>query len=305
MRRQLGGKEQRTPLHPPPVVALSREDFAIGPASGLRVTWLGHSTTLIEIDGHRVLVDPVFGDRVSPLQWIGPRRFHPPPLPLAELPSLDAVILTHDHYDHLDMEVIRFLANRTEERKPPIVTALGVGAHLERWGIETERITELDWNESTRVGELEITATPARHFSGRGLRRNNTLWASWVIAGAKHRVFHTGDTGFFEAFRKIGAAHGPFDVNLVKIGAYDPEWPDIHLTPEDAVRMHQMLGGPLLIPIHWGTFNLAFHAWNEPPDRLVAAAQNAGVRIAIPRPGERIEPSAPPAVTTWWRQQRT
>jgi L-ascorbate metabolism protein UlaG (beta-lactamase superfamily) len=302
LRRQFGGDEQRTPLHPPPIVTLTAADYAVAPASGLRITWLGHSSTLIEIDGARVLIDPVFDMRVSPTQLFGPRRFHAPPLPLAELPALDAVILTHDHYDHLDMAVVRFLARSARHRGTHFVTALGVGAHLERWGVAPSRITELDWGDRAHVGGLAMTATPARHFSGRGLKRNGTLWASWVIAGEGHRVFHSGDSGFFDGAAKIGAEHGPFDVNLVKIGAYAPEWPDIHLTPEDAVRMHGLLGGPLLMPIHWGTFNLAFHAWNEPPERLVVAANEAGVRVAIPRPGERVEPVNPPAVDPWWRE---
>jgi L-ascorbate metabolism protein UlaG (beta-lactamase superfamily) len=223
-------------------------------------------------------------------------------LPLAELPSLEAVILTHDHYDHLDMAVMRFLAASPLHRATRFITALGVGAHLERWGVGEDRISELDWGDSVRVGTLTITATPARHFSGRTLKRNRTLWASWVVAGPEHRVFHTGDTGYFEAVNHIGSEHGPFDVNLIKIGAYAPEWPDIHLTPEDALRLHAMLGGRLLLPIHWGTFNLAFHSWNEPPERLLAAVGAAAVRLVVPRPGERVEPIDPQPVVPWWRQ---
>jgi L-ascorbate metabolism protein UlaG (beta-lactamase superfamily) len=301
MKQLLFGHEARVPKRPPPIVSLTRSAFADAPPSGLRVTWLGHSTTLIEIDGARVLVDPIWSDRVSPSQAIGPKRFHAPPLPFDQLPALDAVIITHDHYDHLDAPMIQALAAAPAHANTPFITTLGVGAHLEAWGVAPERITELDWNESTQVATLTITATPARHFSGRAFHRDRTLWASWVIAGPAHRVFHIGDSGLFDGMAAIGKAHGPFDLTLVKIGAYAPEWPDIHLTPEDAVRVHQMLGGPLMLPIHWGTFNLAMHAWNEPAERLLVAAERAGVRITVPRPGEMVEPASPPVVESWWR----
>lgn len=301
LRRQFGGKEERVPRGTIPIVPLTRASYDAPPESGLRITWLGHSTTLIEIDGFRVLVDPVFGTRVSPTQFVGPKRFHAPPLPLAEMPALDAIIITHDHYDHLDMGAVRTLARSPLQERVQWITTLGVGAHLEHWGIPATRISELDWGDAARVGDLAITAQPARHFSGRGTERNQTLWASWVIAGPSHRIFHSGDTGFFDDLARIGAKHGPFDLSMIKIGAYDALWPDIHLNPEDAVRVHAMLTGGVLLPIHWGTFNLAFHAWNEPPDRLLAAAEGSGVRIAIPRPGQFVEPAALPPLDPWWR----
>lgn len=301
LRRQLLGKEQRHPSAPIPIVPLTRANFASPPASGLRVTWLGHSTTLIEIDGFRVLVDPVWCQRVSPSQLVGPKRFHPPPVALADLPPLDVVLITHDHYDHLDMDAVRALASNPSQQRMQFVTALGVGAHLESWGIPGRRITELDWSDTAHVGALRMTAMPARHFSGRTLARNQTLWASWVIAGPAHRVFHSGDTGFFEGIAVVGEKHAPFDLAMIKIGAYDEAWPDIHLDPESAVRVHELIGGGLLLPIHWGTFNLAFHAWDEPPERLVAAAGRAvNTRLVMPRPGQPVEPANPPAVETWW-----
>ncbi|MEX2154499.1 MAG: MBL fold metallo-hydrolase [Gemmatimonadaceae bacterium] len=302
LRSQLGGKEQRVPKLPLPIVRRAAGDFATPPGSGLRVTWLGHATVLIEIDGARVLVDPVFGERASPVQFAGPKRFHPPPLPLTAMPPLDVVLITHDHFDHLDRAAVANLANSASQMKTRFVTTLGVGARLEKYGVAATRITELDWDASVRVGPLTITATPARHFSGRGiLDRNKTLWASWVIDGPRHRVFHSGDTGFFDGPADVGRTHGPFDLTMIKIGAYGMTWPDIHLTPEDALRVHQMLRGKLMLPIHWGTFNLAFHAWHEPPERLLAAASAAGAKLVMPRPGQSIEPSQPPPVDTWWR----
>ncbi len=304
VRRWLAGPEQRVPPGPIPIIVRTRADFAELPPSGLRATWLGHSTVLVEIDGARILFDPVWARRVSPSSLIGPRRFFPPPLALEDLPPLDAILASHDHYDHLDRGVIRALARSKAQARAHFVVPLGVGAHLERWGVAAARITELDWSESTSVGPLTVTATPARHFSGRGLTgRDHTLWASWSIAGPKHRVFHSGDTGPFGGFVEIGARHGPFDLTLVKIGAYDVDWPDIHLNPEQAVDANAKLRGELMLPIHWGTFNLAFHAWDEPADRVVAAAAS-GTRLVIPRPGEFVEPANALAVDPWWKSVR-
>ena len=288
-----------------PIVTLTRADFAQPPASGLRATWLGHSTVLVEIDGARILTDPVWARRASPSSLVGPKRFHPPPLPIEELPPLDAILASHDHYDHLDRDVVRALAGSTTQTKLRWIVPLGVGAHLEKWGVSADRITELDWSESTTVGPLTITATPARHFSGRGITdRNHTLWASFAVAGPRHRVFHSGDTGPFAGFLDIGNTHGPFDLTFIKIGAYGDGWPDIHLTPEQAVEANGKLRGRLLLPIHWGTFNLAYHAWDDPVERVVAAATATGTRLVVPKPGESIEPAAAGPVVPWWRAVR-
>jgi L-ascorbate metabolism protein UlaG (beta-lactamase superfamily) len=305
LRQWLGGHEQRTPPGPLPIVRRTRADFVTPPKSGLRATWLGHSTVLVEIDGARILFDPVWARRASPSSLLGPKRFHEPPLPIAELPPLDAVIASHDHYDHLDRGVVRALAADPAQAHVRFIVPLGVGAHLEKWGIEAARITELDWSDSTRLGALTITATPARHFSGRGLSRNHTLWASFSVAGPAHRVFHSGDTGPFAGFPAIGAQHGPFDLTLIKIGAYGDGWPDIHLNPEQALDAHAKLRGKVLLPIHWGTFNLAFHAWDEPAERIVAGAV-MGTKLVVPRQGESVEPDTVQAVapTAWWRTVR-
>ena len=298
-------KEQR-PLRAPggtvPVHATTLADLAKPPTTGLRVTWMGHSSVLAEIDGHRVLFDPVWGERCSPFPFVGPRRLHPVPLPLAALGPVDVVVVSHDHYDHLDMPTIKALAGTDTVFAVP----LGVGAHLEHWGVSADRLRELDWHESTKVRGLTLTATPARHFCGRGLRNTqHTLWASWSVAGEEHRVYHSGDTGYFEGFREIGASHGPFDVTMIQIGAYSEFWPDIHMTPEEGLRAHLDLQGGtphgVLLPIHWGTFNLAPHPWAEPGEWTKEAAEEAGQAVALPRPGEPFEPAGKLPADAWWR----
>ena len=298
MARALLRSEGRKPSG---AIPLARPDLSSPPASGLRLTWLGHATVLAELDGRRVLFDPVWGMRCSPFSFVGPRRLHPAPVPLSSLGRLDVVVISHDHYDHLDLPTIRELAASDVHFAIP----LGVGAHLERWGVPPERFDELDWHETAEIAGLTLTATPARHFCGRGLRnKQRTLWASWTVAGPEHRVFHSGDTGYFPGFAEIGAEHGPFDATMIQIGAYSEFWPDIHMTPEEGLRAHLDLTGTTgaLLPIHWGTFNLAPHPWAEPGERTLAAAAEAGVRAAVPVPGGSFEPSAPALPDTpWWR----
>jgi L-ascorbate metabolism protein UlaG (beta-lactamase superfamily) len=275
-------------------------------ANGLHITWLGHATTLVEIDGRRVLLDPVWSDRCSPSPVVGPRRLHQTPYRLDDLPEIDAVVISHDHYDHLDMPTVQALAR---DQSAPFLVPLGVGAHLERWGVPASRIIELDWDESATVSGVRFTITAARHFSGRGFARDGTLWGSWVIAGptspsdagAGRKVFYTGDTGYFDGFARIGAEHGPFDATLVQVGAYGEGWPDIHMTPEDGVRAHRDVRGRLMIPVHWCTYVLAFHAWAEPVDRTWREAKECDVRLAIPRPGQRVDVDNPPEVDGWWQ----
>ncbi|MFK4153583.1 MBL fold metallo-hydrolase [Streptomyces fungicidicus] len=285
------------PVHPTTLADISRP-----PATGLRLTWMGHSGVLAEIDGHRVLFDPVWGERCSPFPFAGPRRLHPVPLPLAALGPVDVVVISHDHYDHLDLPTIKALAGTDTLFAVP----LGVGAHLERWGVSAGRLRELDWQETTKVGGLTLTATPARHFCGRGLRNTqHTLWASWVVEGEEHRVYHSGDTGYFDGFKDIGAGHGPFDATMIQVGAYSDFWPDIHMTPEEGVRAHLDLQGGdsagVLLPIHWATFNLAPHAWAEPGEWMRDAGEEAGQAVAFPRPGEPFEPAGELPVEPWWR----
>jgi L-ascorbate metabolism protein UlaG (beta-lactamase superfamily) len=300
LRELVFGKERRRPRSAVPLVTPSASELAAAPADGLRLTWLGHATALVEMEGRRVLIDPVWSDRVSPSQAVGPRRIHPVPLALDALPPLAAVVISHDHYDHLDMRTIRLLAAL---QQMPFVVPLGVGVHLERWGIPPERIIELDWEESAVLDGLTLTATASRHFSGRRKPgENTTLWASWVVAGRSRRVFYTGDSGYFDDYAKIGAAHGPFDATLIQIGAYSPYWPDIHMTPEEGVATHLAVQGGLLIPVHWATFNLALHSWSEPVERVLTDAATHDVRVAVPMPGQILDVDAVPKSDGWWRK---
>jgi len=299
----LCGGTRRVPTGPLPSVnplqAWSRPSD-----TGLRATWLGHSTVLIEIDGLRVLTDPVWGPRASPSRLAGPKRFQPVPVPLRALPPIDVVLITHDHYDHLDYPTIRELARR----EVPFVTSLGVGAHLQAWGVPPERITELDWWEShtvqcaARKAEVTVTAAPSQHFSGRGLKdRNATLWSSMVLRSDRHAVFFSGDTGLTTEYTAIRDRLGPFDLVMLEVGAFHPAWGDIHLGPENALKALDLLGGGAFLPVHWGTFSLAMHAWDEPAEALLALAPRQGVQLVMPRLGEVVEPSRADPVTPWWR----
>ncbi len=288
---------QRSSGNPPGAIPVERPDLP-GAAQQLAATWLGHATVLLEIDGYRVLADPMFSDRASPSALVGPRRLHPPPLTVPDLPAVDAVLISHDHYDHLDRDTVTAL---TATSAAPFLVPLGIGAHLRGWGVPADRVVELDWDAEHRLGALSLTCTEARHFSGRGPVRNRTLWSSWAIAGPTRRVFFGGDTGYTAAFIEIGHRHGPFDLAVLPIGAYDAAWPDIHLTPEQALRAHRDLTGSVLLPIHWATFNLAPHGWADPIERLLRAAGDRGDAIACPRPGRRITLDQLPEREFWWR----
>ena len=267
-------------------------------AADLGATWLGHATVLLEIEGRWVLTDPVWSDRVSPSQSVGPRRHHPVPMALEELPVLDAVLISHDHYDHLDTATVDVLV-RTQTM--PFVVPLGIGQHLSRWGVPDERIIELDWDETHTVGGVDFTCTEARHFSGRSLGSNTTLWSSWVVTGERRRVYFGGDSGYTPAFADIGALHGPFDLTVLPIGAYDVRWRDVHMDPVEAVRAHGELRGETMLPIHWATFDLAFHEWADPVEWVVREAGDAGVRLAVPQPGGRFDPEGDLPTDPWWR----
>jgi L-ascorbate metabolism protein UlaG (beta-lactamase superfamily) len=291
--------DRRVPKGPLPSMD-PRAQWSKKPRTGLRATWLGHSTVLIEIDGLRVLTDPVWGLRASPSQWAGPKRFQPVPVPIHALPHLDAVVISHDHYDHLDYRTILDLARRDM----PFVTSLGVGAHLEAWGVPAERIIELDWWESYSLPkvDLTVTAAPSQHFSGRGLRsRNSTLWSSMVLRSRRHSVFFSGDTGLTTEYAAIRERLGPFDLVMLEVGAFHPAWGHIHLGPENALEAWALLGKSALLPVHWGTFSLAMHAWDEPAETLLACGSKRGVPLVMPRLGEPVEPAHVERVAPWWR----
>lgn len=303
LKDQVAGNEVRVPPAPIPVVAVDPAALAAPPAStGLRAFWIGHASAWIEIDGLRLLIDPVFSDHASPFA-IGPKRFHPPPIALANLPKIDAVLISHDHYDHLDMATVQHLAARGTAFFVP----LGVGAHLEAWGVPSAQIRELDWWQAQTLGGVKIVCTPTRHYSGRGLGdRKATLWSSWSVLGPAHRFYYSGDTGYSNHFREIGERFGPFDLAFVKIGAYGPgaAWTDIHMTPEDAVHASREVGAKRMFPVHWSTFNLAFHAWDEPIRRAAAAAKAQQVDLVTPRIGEMVVAGQPFASTAWWEDAR-
>lgn len=292
---------RRTPGAPLP--AMDPRDAWLKPAgSGLRATWLGHSTVLIEIDGLRVLTDPVWGQRASPSQLAGPKRFQPVPLALKALPPLDAVVISHDHYDHLDHGTIRELVKL---QSVPFITSLGVGAHLQAWGVPPERIVELDWWEHWQAprAELRIHAAPSQHFSGRSLGdRNATLWSSLVIETPRQRVFFSGDTGLTPEYAAIRERFGRFDLVMLEVGAYHPSWGDIHLGPDNALKALQLLGGGAFLPVHWGTFSLALHDWDQPAEALLTEGPKQGAQLLMPRLGEPVEPAHGEAVQPWWRE---
>jgi L-ascorbate metabolism protein UlaG (beta-lactamase superfamily) len=297
------GRRKRVPHGPLPIVS-PLETWKTAPSSGLRVTWLGHSTLLLEIDGVRLLTDPVWCERASPVQFAGPKRFHPVPISIDQLPKLDAVLLSHDHHDHLCPSSVRALA----ARRMPFVTSLGVGAHLERFGVDPRDITELDWWEKHTIanGAMTIIATPAQHFSGRGLGdRNTTLWSSFVLSTPHRRVFFSADTGPTTELAEIAARFGPFDLSMIEIGAWHPSWGSIHLGPQHALEAFQQLGGGTFLPIHWGTFDLALHVWNEPAETLLALAKPSGARVITPMIGEAVEPSKVDGPNPWWRAMRS
>lgn len=261
---------------------------------------LGHSSVLMHIDSTWILTDPVFSERASPIQWAGPKRFHPAPITASSLPYIDIVIISHDHYDHLDKATIKAI----DEKVGVFVTPLKVGDRLQSWGISREKIIQLDWWQSVSLNNIELVSTPSQHFSGRGLLdRNQTLWSSWVILGSKHRIFFSGDSGYFSGFKSIGERYGPFDFTLMEAGAYNSLWSDIHMMPEESVQAHIDLQGKFMIPIHNGTFDLSMHPWYEPLERISAITANRDVQLVTPAFGEQVVLYAPSLKNRWWLEQ--
>ncbi|WP_144637637.1 MBL fold metallo-hydrolase [Bordetella genomosp. 13] len=285
-----------------PVQALTRADLLAAPDRSL--FRLGHSTVLLKLRGGFWITDPVFAQRASPFQWMGPKRFHAPPIALDDLPPLAGVILSHDHYDHLDHDAVRRLADKADV----FLTPLGVGDRLVAWGVPAGKVRQLDWWQETEAGGLRLALTPSQHFSGRGLfDGDRTLWASWVLidpasqSRPEFRLYFSGDTGYFGGFKEIGQRYGPFDVTLVENGAYNDRWRFVHMVPEETVQAHLDLRGRWLLPIHNGTFDLAMHAWHEPLDRVARIAAQRAVPLLTPAIGARVDLTAPAATTAWWQ----
>ncbi|MYM69286.1 hydrolase [Pseudoduganella sp. FT55W] len=283
------------PSLPIPVHAITQQQLM--DASDRSLFRLGHSTVLLKLNGQFWLTDPVFSERASPVQWAGPQRFHAPPISIDDLPPIKGIILSHDHYDHLDRDAVLKLASKTDH----FITPLGVGDRLISWGIPASKVQQLSWWQATFVAGLKLVATPAQHFSGRGLGdRNKTLWASFVIEDRDVRVFFSGDSGYFDGFKEIGRRYGPFDLTMVETGAYDPQWPDVHMQPEESLQAHIDLRGKVLLPIHNGTFDLSLHAWHDPFDRITQLAEERRLPIATPAIGLPMDIRQPHAETKWW-----
>jgi L-ascorbate metabolism protein UlaG (beta-lactamase superfamily) len=278
-----------------PVLPLTRDQLLAAPDDS--VFRLGHSTMLFKLGGAFYLTDPVFSERASPVQWFGPARFHAPPISIADLPPIEAIILSHDHFDHLDYAAVLALAAKTSH----FITPLGVGERLIGWGVPAAKVRQLDWWQSTHVNDVKLVATPARHFSGRSISdRDSTLWASWVIQHADLKLFFSGDSGYFDGFKKIGERFGPFDLAMIETGAYDAMWPDVHMQPEQTLQAFIDLKGKTLMPVHNGTFDLSMHRWQEPLDRILALAQAKGAAITTPQMGEQLDMRRPAPTLAWW-----
>ena len=252
----------------------------------------------MKLDGKLVMTDPVFSDRASPVQWAGPKRFHQTPITLQDLPSIDVVVISHDHYDHLDKASIKELGDKVGTFLVP----LKVGQLLVNWGVPKERVVELDWWESHSVDGIEYTLTPTQHFSGRGLTdRDTTLWGSWVINAQQNKVFFSGDSGYFNGFKEIGERYGPFDFTMIETGAYNDLWSAIHMFPEQSVQAHIDVQGKVMMPIHNSTFDLSMHDWNEPMQRALDISEERGVTLVSPEIGQRLALAEPQPVKAWWQ----
>ncbi|MFC1523941.1 MBL fold metallo-hydrolase [Thermodesulfobacteriota bacterium] len=299
-----GKRIDAQPLVDLPVHQLHQAQWDNHPANEFSFSWLGHSSILMSMENHLILVDPVLEERASPFSWMGPKRFHPSPVTAEELPDIDVVLITHDHYDHLEKATLVAI----QEKVGRFIVPLGIGTLLEDWGIEPSKIIELDWWETYSSGSLQFHATPAVHYASRGLfDGNKRLWCSWSIVGREKRIFVSGDSGYFDGFKTIGQRLGPFDVTFLKIGASNDKgtWRKLHMTPEEAGQQHLDLRGQILVPLHWATFDLGLHPWYEPIERLVPFTEQEALPLITPEVGEKINLRDLPDTDHWWLHYKT
>lgn len=261
------------------------------------LVWFGHSSYMIYINRLRVLVDPVFSGHASPFSFTT-RSFPGTNMyGVADMPEIDLLVLTHDHYDHLDFETVLGLKSLAKR----ICTSVGVGSHLKYWGFEEQNICELGWGDVHEIDyQTRITASPSRHFSGRGFARNKTLWSSFVLESGNYRLFIGGDSGYDTHFKWIGQQFGPFDIAMLEAGQYNQDWPNIHMMPEETVQAALDLQARILMPVHWGKFTLALHAWNDPIRRVRVAAERLNQPFTAPMIGEPVRFSDYLPTKNWW-----
>jgi L-ascorbate metabolism protein UlaG (beta-lactamase superfamily) len=262
-----------------------------------RITWFGHSTVFIEMEDLNIFIDPMLGQVPSPHPLLGNSRFNKElPISIQDLPEIDLVLISHDHYDHLDYGSIQQLKNKVKQFYVP----LGIKAHLTEWGVSEEKIKEFDWWENDTIKGIDFVSTPARHFSGRGFTRNNTLWCSWVIKSENKSIYFSGDSGYGKHFKKIGEKYGPFDFAMLECGQYNEQWAHIHMTPEETVQASIDVQAKVMMPIHWGAFKLALHEWTDPVMRTTKKAKELNVKVATPIIGEAILVDDNYPSSKWW-----
>jgi len=286
----------REPSKTLPSIRTNLKDLSDAPT----LTWFGHSSYLISIEGKKILVDPVFSAYASPVQYFGSKNFAVTnPYSVEDFPDIDVIVISHDHYDHLDYNTILTLKDRTKLFCVP----LGIGSHLEYWGVDPSKIIEFDWWETENIlPGIELTSTPARHFSGRGFKRGQTLWSSYVLKTGTFKIFIGGDSGYDTSFKKIGEKYGPFDIVMLECGQYDKQWPYIHMMPEQTVQASLDLNANILLPVHWAKFTLALHPWDDSINRAVKEAGRINAKITTPEIGERFRLDSIPSGTQWWRE---
>lgn len=299
MKKWFSNTNERTPANRLPQIKPDIAQF-IKNSDHPKVIWLGHSTILLNLAGKIILIDPVFSNQASPVSFMV-KRFQKPVLSLQELPEIDHIIISHDHYDHLDMETVQFFRNK----RTTFMVPLGIGAHLSGWGIDQIKIDELDWWESLKTDAIEFISTPAQHFSGRSLTGGDkTLWSSWVIRNTEHQIFYSGDSGYDAHFKEIGDKYGPFDVAFIENGQYNHAWKAVHMMPEESAQAYFDLKAELYIPVHWGMFNLSLHNWYDPIEEIHILSQKQGLRLATPQIGELLEITEETQTKQWWRKNQ-